>query len=554
MADYVISQQCRNVHLVYKCSGCNHPVLFSSKIFGAVKVSSSIFNDTTVEEAGKYVMDQLEETIIDCYKNRELLGSCTVTKEELINNLKLINIDPSRNRLDCEIDNFSRGKAWLLMEADVCCPICGKHELWQKEKAAEEDIARLKEENFPRIYHSPALAHLFIKLKLQEKEVYVEQERLIPGVSENAQRKYQKKMQRKQEIEEELQRGLNHNKLDLLTKEIDFLENQLKQLKAFDFKTKKSINQQISEKEKAISEIGQQWKQKEKSLKQELIQTDRDLSDLLILAYGAHGTAEVVLSRSVSAYRLIANAPAVNLDEMTSIGEDDKNNQPVNLGEVADSAEDNPEIPHCIKITGKESVIVAQETVSSDSSVVEIVTDYRNDSCEIAEISALDDRTCESFEQKQELSKEVPDTDFAEAIEKQDKLEDKEQATNERSRENEEEYQNNETCENDIVCFCEKSRKDDPGAEPRKEEENLLVDTNHNCLDAWPDVKSAENEHNAEHNADEILESVESIPATDEETLEEVVSERFAVTMTRRKRMIEPMQLKQQSNWKTPKL
>lgn len=312
MADYVIGHQTRDICLVYRCSACNNPVLFNSKIFGVVKVTSSIFNDTTAEEAGTYVIDQLEEAINDCYKNKELLGNNAVSQEELINNLKLINIDPSRNRLDCEINDFSRGTAWFLMEKGTCCPICGKREVWQLEKADPKDIEQLSEDNFPKVYHSDALASLFIKLKLQEKHEHLTNTRLISGAVEKAHQDYQQKEHRKQEIENKLSQGLNQQQLNSITEDINTLNIQLKQLKAFDFKAKKSINQQISEKQNEIDELKKGWKKEENCLKQELHQLDLDLYELSYLTNGTNGTAEIVWSRSSRAYRLIANSASVN--------------------------------------------------------------------------------------------------------------------------------------------------------------------------------------------------------------------------------------------------
>lgn len=307
MADYVISRQSRDVSLVYRCSACNNPVLINSPIVSVVKVSSSIFNTTTPEEAGTAVMDQFEETINDCYKNKETLGDNAVNQEELINNLKLVNIDPSKNRLDCEVNEFARGTAWLLMDESTCCPICGKHEIWQQKKVDPKDIEQLSEDNFPKVYHSDAFAGLFIKLWLQEKYEKLLKERMIPNVVDNARKDYQQKKTRQQEIEMKLAEGLDQQQVNLIAEGIDTLNGQLKQLKTFDFKAKKSINQQISEKQREIDTLKSKWKQEENHLKEELHQLDLDLRELEYLVNGTSGTAEIVWSRSSRAYRLIAN-------------------------------------------------------------------------------------------------------------------------------------------------------------------------------------------------------------------------------------------------------
>lgn len=313
MSSYILANQSRNVQLVYRCSKCNNPVSISTAIFAAVQVASSMLNSTTTDEAAAYVMDQLEEDINRSSEEKTHLRKEAVTSEELINRLKIINISPS-SYLKCKINNNARGGAWFVMENSTFCPICGHREAWQQEKASVEDLEGLAADNFPKVYHSKELAELFVKLILQEKNDRIVSTRLSPDAVNMAQNEYREKMCRKQEIEEKVLRSSNRttSELDAVTREMDALNDQLRQLKAFDIKAKKSIDQQIKEKKKEIDEMVESLKQEEQNLQLELHQLDLDMGELSYLIFGSSGTAQIVLAQNAYGYRLIANTQDTN--------------------------------------------------------------------------------------------------------------------------------------------------------------------------------------------------------------------------------------------------
>lgn len=313
MSGYTLAHQIREVQLVYRCSKCNNPVSISTAIFAAVQVGSSMLNSTTTDEAITFVMDQLEEDINRSSEEKTHLRKEAVTKEEFRDRLKIIYIDPG-SYLKRKINNYARGVAWFMMENSTFCPICGHREAWQQEKASVEDLEASAADNFPKVYHSKELAELFVKLKLQEKNDRIVSTRLRPDAVNIAQNEYREKMCRKQEIEEKLLRSSNRttSELDAVTREMDALNDQLRQLKAFDIKAKKSIDQQIKEKKKEIDEMVESLKQEEQKLQMELHQLDLDMCELSYLIFGSSGTAQIVLAQNACGYKLIANTQETN--------------------------------------------------------------------------------------------------------------------------------------------------------------------------------------------------------------------------------------------------
>ena len=314
MSDTVISYQNQDVHLVYKCSTCNNPVLISTKIYTVSQIAVSVFNKTTTEDAAKYVVDQFKEGFNTCYEKKVSLrhksfsDSKIVTPEELEKIMKLVSIDPS-GYLNCTVNFHARGNTWLVLAEKLVCPICGKHEFWQHSIIAAEDFQKYSADSFPKLYHSMELANLFVKLKLQEKAELVEKQRLIPGIVQKAQADYLDKQRAKQAVTQTLQYRANHKPFPALISELDALNDHLKQLKTFDFKGKIAINQQIAEKKNEIDQTRMKWHQEETDLMQTLQQLDLDLMELLYLAYGVTDNADIIFTNWAKAYRLVPGAP-----------------------------------------------------------------------------------------------------------------------------------------------------------------------------------------------------------------------------------------------------
>ena len=63
--EYTIARRSRDAEIVYRCSDCGNPVLLRKQIFAVVKIASSIFVDSPVDEAAAYMMDQLEKEVHD---------------------------------------------------------------------------------------------------------------------------------------------------------------------------------------------------------------------------------------------------------------------------------------------------------------------------------------------------------------------------------------------------------------------------------------------------------------------------------------------------------
>lgn len=308
MANAVTQFRLPEVYLLHKCSVCGNFVLSFTRILSVVEYGQSALNNITIDEASQYVLDKFEEEFISCAEGKGHLRRKMLTPPEAKIRMQSYAIGPSSFQYDID-GAFAQGSAWLVMGDDSICPICGHREAWQQQNAHLERLNQLKEENFPKLYHTFELAQLMGKLMLQDKMEYIDQTRRAPGTVENAQKEYQKKMSRKKEVENHLHNGLNYSALDSANAELKALQEQLSRLKVFDMKAKNSLKQQIEALEHKIAEITDKLNFEMNNLKQDLHGLNFELADLSLMIHGMDGKCETVVSVSSIGYKLVPRKP-----------------------------------------------------------------------------------------------------------------------------------------------------------------------------------------------------------------------------------------------------